>query len=283
MEQPNVHASDPCAALLALSKRYPFAVYGHIGKSLLGKEIPFLRVGEGDKNIVYIAGDVACDDVSEKLLLEFAGDLCACIEKDRTFFGICPSYLLRSRSLYILPRINPDGRALALFGADPTCPLYERQLRQNGRKEDFSAWQGNARGVVPGLNFNFNFAERRRAFSASTAAMPPMGEFPESENESARLSCALRTLTPLCLVQICRGQSALFSLGASQSLHVRLGGAPDAARPFPAGPGAWYHSQYRRPAIIFAEEKADRAAYFRIRSPLFEIIRIFCGEIVNNA
>lgn len=277
MDKPITRANDPSAALLALSEKYPFAACGHIGKSLLGREIPFLRVGTGDKSLVYFAGDSACDLISEQLLLQFADDLCAFIQKDRPFWGICPCYLLQTRSLYILPRINPDGRALSLFGADPGCPLYERQLRRNGMKEDFSAWKGNARGVIPGLNFNLDFVKRRNAHSLHADEGDSMGEFPESEHESAALAGALRTLTPLCLVQVSEGEGQTFTLGASESVCRRLGEKASPDRNFPSLPGAWYHSQYRRPAILFTESSGDKIAYIRLREHFFEIIRLFCA------
>jgi hypothetical protein len=37
-----------------------------------------------------------------------------------------------------VPRLN--GKALSLFGADPECPLYERQLRQNNMKSEFDVY-----------------------------------------------------------------------------------------------------------------------------------------------
>lgn len=263
----------------SLAERYSFATCGSIGKGLLGREISYLRVGKADCNLLYVAGDAACEALSEKVLLHFARQLCEYIEKDRCIHGICPAYLVENRSIYILPRLNPDGRQIAAGGADPACPLYERQLRQNNMQSDFSNWRGNARGVHPGQNFNFEFAKRKRAFWQShTEGQCEMGEFPESEPESASLASLARILKPNCLVQIQKGPACFSCFPETlvqKSALCRMTGLsenPSAGNSL----GGWFHCELARPSLLFQVDDARaEIAYEKLQEALFGACFLF--------
>lgn len=191
-----------CSLFKILSKNYPFAECNFSGKSLLGREIPLLHIGNGEKAVLLVAGADGTDSISERLLLRFSEDICLQIARQNTVYGINCAYLAQSRRILILPRLNPDGRALFDEGPDPECPLYERQLRQNGMKSDFSSWQGNARGVRLDLNFNDDFAQRRSAAAeACDHCAIITGEFPESEPESAFVTHLVRVMDPVFLLE----------------------------------------------------------------------------------
>lgn len=242
--------SDLTLACSELARQYTFLTYGSIGETILKKEIPYLQIGKGKKTVLLIGGANAADTVSESLLMHFAADLCQQIAKEKTVSGVNCSYLYENRSIWILPRLNPDGNALVKNGADPSNPLYERQLRMNQMKSDFSAWQGNARGVIPTLNFGNDFAKRRQNyFEKSQINQPLCGEFPESEPESSALSRFIHTILPNCVAEFSEGDSKIYSFDtllaktASCFTGFSVSNIPD------EGMITWFSNTYRRPSV----------------------------------
>ncbi|MBE6638974.1 MAG: hypothetical protein E7616_05925 [Ruminococcaceae bacterium] len=268
----NDHISDAVtSAFIRISKQYPFTEHRLAGKSLLGKELPVMRIGQGNKNILLLGGADAAESISESLLLQFTDDLCRCISLNKQVYHLNCAYLCHSRSFWILPRINPDGRALVLHGADPSCVLYERQMKLNGMKSDFSDWHANARGICPHLNFNDRFAQRREQYLAAGSVVPlPCGEFPESEPETAAICSLIRLLDPTCIIELGKGDTSHFYADAQTPLSMRqvshMTGFFPAQTPF-CGAGAWFYETYRRPYFYFS--CPDNTAYHEMRKFLF--------------
>ena len=265
----NGQASALTLACTELARQYSFLSYGSIGKTILQNEIPYLQVGKGKGTVLLIGGAYAADRISEPLLLHFAEDLCRQIAKEKRVYGISCPYLYENRSIWILPRLNPDGHALSQNGADPSCPLYERQLRMNQMKSDFSTWQGNARGVIPTLNFGNDFAARRQKYLENDRTnYPPCGEYPESEPESMALSRLIYTINPIFIAEFSVGSSHFFTFDPSLSTHVgKLTGFSASDTP-DNGICTWFSNTYHRPALYMAFPHSD---YSILRSFLFRL------------
>lgn len=234
--------ADLLTKLCHLSKTYPFFEYSLSGKSLLGRDIPLLRIGTGCKTVLMVAGADGCDAVSEELLWLFALDFCRCAANEQTVYGLNCAVASATRQILILPRLNPDGRALAHGGADPNCPLYERQLRRNGMKDDFSDWRGNARGVLPKLNFGDAFAERRDP--------PVTGEFPESEPETAFAVRTVQIFEPVFLLECCEHEQDLLCTNRMEILK-RICDSSNFERCEHRIPGAasWFSNSFGLPCL----------------------------------
>ncbi len=278
----NQRTNQPPITLDALALHYPFATRGSIGKSLLGRDIPFLRIGNADCNLLYVSGTSGKETLGEQVLLLFAQYLCEFIQRDRTAHGICPTYLIENRSVYILPCLNPDGVALATNGADPACPLYERQLRLNSMQSDFSDWQGNARGVHLAENFNYEFPARKREFLQTHKEVQcPMGEFPESEPESAAFAALARILKPNCLVQIQKGEPPVLSCFppdlSQKNAICRMTGLDDSTLPHNTL-GGWFHSELKRPSLLFRVNDRAEIAYAKLQDALFGACFLFSAR-----
>ena len=272
-------------SLDALADCYSFATLGSIGKSLLGRDIPFLRIGNADCNFLYVAGISGCETLGEQILLLFAKELCEFIQKDRTVHGICPTYLVQNRSIYILPRVNPDGKEIALGTSNQGDPLYERRLRLNGMENDFSHWLGNARGIHPTQNLNYEFSKRQKAFwQTQEQKSCPMGEFPESEPESAALAGFARILKPNCLINIekSENETPFFVCTpphtAQTSALCRMTGlskkelVPDVL-------GGWFHLELGRPSVLFRVNDRPEIAYAKLRDALLGACFLFCTRL----
>ncbi|MBQ4574963.1 MAG: hypothetical protein IJA85_07145 [Clostridia bacterium] len=167
-----------CRILGELDNRHACAKLCYIGESLFGRPIPCVLIGEG-RLCVYVGGFCGCDGAVTRVLLGFALEYAAAIEKGGRIYNIDSGYLAARRTLCIIPQLNPDGGELSLHGAGEDCPLRERLLRMNG-SSDFSLWQGNGRGCD--LRYNF----------APSPADAFRGEYPESEPETAALARFLR-------------------------------------------------------------------------------------------
>ena len=185
------------------SSRYPILSVGVLGRSILGREIPFLQLGSGARRVLYVGAHHGSEWMTSILLLRFVNDLCSCHSAKKTSEGLDLSYLLETRTFYILPMLNPDGVTLSLGGGKDSL-LYERELRQNG-DGDFTHWQANARGVDLNHNYNAGFTaykkwERENGVTAGRTRYS--GEYPESEPESAALVAMIRAVSPALILTL---------------------------------------------------------------------------------
>lgn len=179
-----------------LSDKYPFLGFGYLGRSILGRNIPLLTLGSGDKKVLYVGAHHGMEWITSMLLVRFVGDFCELIKTDKKAYRLSPSLLLRSYTLFIVPMLNPDGVEYQLHGIEKSNPLYERILRMNGGSHDLSHWQANARGVDLNHNYNAGFEEYKRLEKENGipegAPTRYSGTSPESEPETERLCNFIR-------------------------------------------------------------------------------------------
>ena len=166
-------------------------------RSLLGREIPLIVLGEGEKSVLYVGAHHGMESVTAGVLLDFIGEYLAARVKNLTLFGTPTRYLFTRRRILIVPMLNPDGVEYAVHGVRWDNPLYARLLEMNGAAgADFSRWQANARGVDLNHNYDagfFAYKEKERAAGILNGAPTRYsGEYPESEPETAALCRLLR-------------------------------------------------------------------------------------------
>ena len=94
--------------LRTLKQSYPFIQTGSIGKSIMGKDIPFIRVGRGQKEVFYSASYHANEWITSLVLLEFLYDYCNAIQTNSTIWNFYARRLFNTVSIYIVPLVNPD-------------------------------------------------------------------------------------------------------------------------------------------------------------------------------
>ena len=94
--------------LRILKQSYPFIQTGSIGKSIMGKDIPFVRVGRGQKEVFYSASYHANEWITSLVLLEFLYDYCNAIQTNSNIGNFDARRLFDSVSIYIVPLVNPD-------------------------------------------------------------------------------------------------------------------------------------------------------------------------------
>lgn len=185
-----------CAVLTRLADAYPAMELSYLGKSMLGRAIPLLKIGQGRRAALYVGTHHGMEWITSALLLRFWEDFCDAHAHKRRVGGVCPSDLCRTCTLYVIPMLNPDGAQYQIHGVTEDNPLYERLIEMNGGSTDFSHWQANARGVDLNHNYDAGFAEYKEleAQNGITGGAPTRysGLSPESEPEVSLLCNFIR-------------------------------------------------------------------------------------------
>ena len=184
--------------LLELCGRFGFLNKSVIGKSYLGKNINLIRIGRGACKVIYIGAHHAMEWLTSLMLVRFIEDFCKSYVFKEKFYGYDPEYILQTRSIYIVPMLNPDGVDLSINGIDKYNYLMRSKLiRMNNCSEDFLHWQANARGVDLNHNYDADFYLLKDIEIKSGITEPCGtrygGEYAESEPEVASLASFIRS------------------------------------------------------------------------------------------
>lgn len=182
-----------------LKARYPFLETGVAGRSVLGRNLSYIRLGIGPNQVFYNGAHHATEWITAPLLMKFIEEFSkAYVEGSNLKPGYNPRDIWQTSSIFIIPMVNPDGVDLVLNGLSPDNPYYSDLLRWNNGSTNFSAvWQANNRGVD--LNHNYNAAwqlskDAERVYGI-TGPGPTRysGTAPESEPESRAVADFTRT------------------------------------------------------------------------------------------
>jgi g-D-glutamyl-meso-diaminopimelate peptidase len=172
-----------------LRVRYPFLEVGVAGRSVLGKNLYYIKIGNGPNQVFYNGSHHALEWITTPLLMKFIENFSKAYVDERNIRGYDVRDIWDQSTIYIIPMVNPDGVNLVLNGLQPDNPYYNELIRWNNGSTDFSqVWQANIRGVD--LNHNYNALwERSKEAEAQYGITGPgptrySGPYPESEPES---------------------------------------------------------------------------------------------------
>jgi g-D-glutamyl-meso-diaminopimelate peptidase len=202
-----------------LTDRYGLNVTS-IGVTVLGKSIPMITLGSGKKEILYVGCIHGCDNIIASMLLRFINEYCELRKTNRRIYNLSLSSLEQTRTIHIIPMLNPDGASYAAGGVAEDNPLHSRLIAMNG-SEDFSRWRANARGVDLERNFSVDYVEYKKRIPHKDGGAPRdcAGLHPESEPESSALSGYIKYNEKIKLV-------LNFRCGADSVSYVGTGGIP---------------------------------------------------------
>lgn len=137
-----------------LKVRYPFLETGSIGTSVLGKNLYYLKLGNGPREVFYNSAHHSLEWITSPLVMKFAENFLQAYSERGRIRGYNIPEIWEQSSIYIVPMVNPDGVDLVLKGLDPSNPFYEQLLAWNNTGKPFSqVWNANIRGVD--LNRNY--------------------------------------------------------------------------------------------------------------------------------
>jgi len=150
--------------LRILKQSYPFIQTGSIGKSIMGKDIPFVRIGRGQKEVFYSASYHANEWITSLVLLEFIYDYCNAIQTNSSIWNFSARRLFDSVSIYIVPLVNPDGVDLVTGALSKTSSSYKQaeKIAYGFATIPFpDGWKANIRGVDLNLQFPAGWQQAR--------------------------------------------------------------------------------------------------------------------------
>ncbi|RCX12535.1 gamma-D-glutamyl-{L}-meso-diaminopimelate peptidase I [Anaerobacterium chartisolvens] len=172
-----------------LKARYPFLEVGVAGKSVLGKNLYYIRLGRGPNEVFYNGSHHALEWITSPLLMKFIENFSNAYASGTNIRGYNVQDIWNRSSIYIIPMVNPDGVDLVLEGISPGNPYYEFVNRINTTGLPISrVWKANIRGVDLNLNYPAEW-ERERQDEIALGITGPApanygGPAPLSEPES---------------------------------------------------------------------------------------------------
>lgn len=177
-----------------LKTRYPFIETGVMGNSVLGKNLSYLRLGNGKNNVFFNGTHHSLEWITSVLLMKFVEDFCNAYENDEEIRDYNIKEIWDSSSIYIVPMVNPDGVDLVLNGVESARgEYYGKLVKWNNDSSDFSdIWQANIRGVDLNHNYNASWREYKLCQVKNNISGPCAtrysGKYPESEPESSAIA-----------------------------------------------------------------------------------------------
>lgn len=135
--------------------RYPFLVSGSIGKSVMGNDISYIKMGTGQQQLFYNAAFHANEWITTPVLLTFVEEYAQAFANGGTLYGMSSSLLFQRFQLYLVPMVNPDGVDL-VTGLLDSGKEYDNavQIAREYPEIPFpQGWKANIEGVDLNLQF----------------------------------------------------------------------------------------------------------------------------------
>ena len=164
-----------------LKNKYPFLDIGNIGFSALGRTIPYVRFGRGQKQVFYSASIHANEWITSMLLMKYLENLCAAYENNTTIFDYRARYIFENVSIYLVPMCNPDGVDLVAGNIEKYMPdIYEYTKSLSANYPDIpfpNGWKANINGIDLNLQFPALWEEAREIKFAQGFTKPGPRDF----------------------------------------------------------------------------------------------------------
>jgi g-D-glutamyl-meso-diaminopimelate peptidase len=115
-----------------------------IGKTHFGLEIPAIKLGEGQQNVLLVGSHHGREWITTSLLMTML-EAYVKAYTNGTKVGTYETDLLKDVSIWFVPMINPDGVQIQ----QQNVPLFfaDQVFLMNDGKGDFSRWKANGVGV----------------------------------------------------------------------------------------------------------------------------------------
>lgn len=208
--------------IFSLKKSFPNLGVSVIGKSLCQREIFALSIGKSANPLLIAAAFHGQEWLTTLLALRFAEILLRSKTAKNPIWGIPPESI--SRSVIIVPCVNPDGVEIAINGVKGAGAYAENYQKISASSKE--KWNANARGVD--LNHNFNAGWhllRETEIKSGIVAPSPRrygGYMPESEPESRALAVFARNIKPRMAIALhSQGEEIFWEYGKNKPLRSK--------------------------------------------------------------
>lgn len=166
--------------LQRLKKKYEFLEFGNIGYSVLGRPIPYIRLGTGSNEVMYSAAFHANEWITSPVLMKFVEEYAEKYDQNGYIYEYNVRELFNKSSIYIIPMVNPDGVDL-VTGAIPTNTGIYNQFKDislNFPNIPFTdGWKANFNGVDLNLQFPAGWERARQIKFAQGYTKPAPRDF----------------------------------------------------------------------------------------------------------
>lgn len=137
-----------------LKYEYNFLKIENIGKSTLGEDIKYIKLGNGNKRLFINASHHANEWMTSLIIMMFIEKYLYLYKNKRKqiYKGYNIEELWNRTSLYIVPMVNPDGVSLALKEKNIINNNYYKEIWKKYLNE-IENWKANIRGVDLNLNY----------------------------------------------------------------------------------------------------------------------------------
>lgn len=140
-----------------LTTYYDFIETGSIGTSFLGRDIPYLKIGNGSKKLFLCASMHAREYISTSYIMEVVETYAYYYANDMMYGSFPVKDLLNTYSLWIVPMVNPDGVNIVTNPGSIDLDKLASYVGSNWiGSSTLKKWKANGRGVD--LNRNFDVA-----------------------------------------------------------------------------------------------------------------------------
>ncbi len=156
--------------LCCLKQKYPFLKLLEAGRSIQGRKIYALFLGNTSQSTLYAAAFHSQEWLTELLSLRFLEEICELSTKKEEL-----SRALCVRGAIFVPLVNPDGVELVLSGGKSAGNLKPFTDKLSGG--DYSSWQANVRGVDINHNFDAGHALLRKMETSAGITGPAPRQF----------------------------------------------------------------------------------------------------------
>ncbi|MFS0869969.1 M14 family metallopeptidase [Paenibacillus xylanilyticus] len=175
--------------IVKLVKQYPFITTGSIGTSVMGKSLPYLKIGEGARHIHVNASVHANEWLTTAVVMRFIEDYAKAYSVRAPWHQFQTERWMRETTLWIVPMVNPDGVELVQEGVVNEHPHAKQLLAWNAGRTHFTHWKANIRGVDLNDQFPAHWEEEaaRRGIT-SPGPRDYAGTAPLSEPEAWALA-----------------------------------------------------------------------------------------------
>lgn len=143
-------------ALIGLKYKYPYIFKGSIGKSVMGKSLSYIKIGNGATNVLYIASTHANEWITTPLVLKFVEDYLLAYSNGDKIYNTYARDSYSTSSISIIPLVNPDGVDLVNNDINKESNYYldAVKISQNYPNIRFpDGWKANINGIDLNLQF----------------------------------------------------------------------------------------------------------------------------------
>ncbi|KGX85235.1 M14 family metallopeptidase [Pontibacillus marinus] len=167
---------------------YPFLFQRSIGQSVMGKPLPEIKVGRGNET-VHVDGSFHANEwITTPIIMTFLNDYLLSLTNQTPIRGLDMLPYYNSKTLSVVPMVNPDGVNLVINGPPNEEPFQSNVLEINNGSTNFNGWKANISGVDLNNQFPAKWEiEKERKEQAPAPANYP-GPSPLSEPESKAMA-----------------------------------------------------------------------------------------------